>query len=163
MNAGATHPYLRLVGSAVTDEMAQWQRQQQAKNDVTKENRLSAHGTLSPDDPALTLATQVRCELQGPVLSPQRREKLLKSANKLGLRPFQASLVIAVEQDRARLGSNTLPTLPTPPSPESAAARTAHIVEHLANEAQTMFWRWLLAGASALVLAGILIRMLAWS
>ena len=58
MSARVTPTHLRLVGIELTDEMAHWQASQQAKNDSTKENRLSAHGTLSPDDPALKLAAQ---------------------------------------------------------------------------------------------------------
>jgi hypothetical protein len=169
MNAGASHPRLRLVGLEITDEMAQWQLRQQAKNDVVKENRLSAHGTLTPDDPALKLAAQVRTQLQGPVLSPDRRERLLKIANKLGMRPFEASLIIAIEQDRARTpgpgkaaGAASAPSpLPAAPSPESIAARTAHITEHIGAEAPIMAARWLLAAASAVLLAAILIRLIA--
>jgi hypothetical protein len=173
MNAGASHPRLRLVGLEVTDEMANWQRRQQAKNDVVKENRLSAHGSLTPDDPALKLAAQVRTQLQGPVLSPERRERILKIANKLGMRPFEASLIIAIEQDRARtpgpgtspgkaVGAASAPSpLPAAPSPESIAARTAHITEHIGAEAPIMAARWLLAAASAVLLAAILIRLIA--
>jgi hypothetical protein len=176
MNAGASHPRLRLVGLEVTDEMANWQRRQQAKNDVVKENRLSAHGSLTPDDPALKLAAQVRNQLQGPVLSPERRERVLKIANKLGMRPFEASLIIAIEQDRARTpGPGTAPApgtssgksapalapLSAAPSPESIAARTAHITEHIGTEAPMMAARWLLAAASAVLLAAILIRLIA--
>jgi hypothetical protein len=171
MNAGASHPRLRLVGLEITDEMANWQRRQQAKNDVVKENRLSAHGSLTPDDPALKLAAQVRTQLQGPVLSPERRERVLKIANKLGMRPFEASLIIAIEQDRARTpgtapgknaGAASAPSpLPAAPSPESIAARTAHITEHIGAEAPIMAARWLLAAASAVLLAAILIRLIA--
>jgi hypothetical protein len=105
------------------------------------------------------------------VLSPERRERVLKIANKLGMRPFEASLIIAIEQDRARTpgtapgknaGAASAPSpLPAAPSPESIAARTAHITEHIGAEAPMMAARWLLAAASAVLLAAILIRLIA--
>jgi hypothetical protein len=107
------------------------------------------------------------------VLSPERRERILKIANKLGMRPFEASLIIAIEQDRARtpgpgtspgkaVGAASAPSpLPAAPSPESSAARTAHITEHIGAEAPMMAARWLLAAASAVLLAAILIRLIA--
>lgn len=45
---------------------------------------------------------QTEARLQGTMLTPERREQLLHSGRELGLRPFEANLLIAVVQDQAR-------------------------------------------------------------
>jgi hypothetical protein len=120
-----------------------------------KENRLAAHGSLlSPDDPVLKLAVQTRSELQGAVLTPERREKLLKLANRIGVRPFDASLVIAIEQDRARHES-------VPVSEHEVASVETSIAE--ASLHGPVLLRWALAAGASLVLAIMLIRWLGLS
>lgn len=42
--------------------------------------------------------------LEGAQLRPQKRQKLLELATHLGMRPFDANLIIALVQDRARRG-----------------------------------------------------------
>lgn len=42
------------------------------------------------------------------VLSPERRERLRRLASDLGLRPFDAGLIIAIVQDAARAGEDPL-------------------------------------------------------
>ncbi len=51
------------------------------------------------------LAAQTRNELQGAALTADRRAKLLVLAYQLGMRPFDANLVIAIVQDEARMAS----------------------------------------------------------
>jgi hypothetical protein len=66
-----------------------------------KENRIAAHSGLDPQDPRWVLAMQTEARLQGATLTPERREQLLRSGSKMGLRPFESNLVIAIVQDRA--------------------------------------------------------------
>ncbi|MEM1211818.1 MAG: hypothetical protein AAGI68_05900 [Planctomycetota bacterium] len=42
--------------------------------------------------------------LQGTLLTPDRREGLMRLASVMGLNPFDASLVLAIVQDQARRG-----------------------------------------------------------
>ena len=57
-----------------------------------------------PTDPRWVLAVRTAEQLEGDILIPERREKLLRLAKPLGLTQFAASLVIAIVQDQARRG-----------------------------------------------------------
>lgn len=101
-----TGPVLRLVGSDLAPpEPARPQPAPRdaaaARREVAKENRLAS--TLSPQDARWRLAVDVASSLEGgrsAMLTPERRKKLLTRAEELGLRAFDANLVIAVVQDR---------------------------------------------------------------
>jgi hypothetical protein len=78
-------------------------RQERATARVERENR-SAAG-LSADDARAVFAAQVRRSLEGgpsAILRPEHRRRLMLLAGRLGLRTFDASLVIAIAQDQAR-------------------------------------------------------------
>jgi hypothetical protein len=62
---------------------------------------------LHPASPHLAFATSIARALEGAILAPERREALIQEARSLGLREFDANLVIAVVQDRARRGEST--------------------------------------------------------
>lgn len=51
------------------------------------------------------------------VLVPERRRKLMMLALHLGIRPFDASLIIALAQDRARRGERFTPDIESGPTP----------------------------------------------
>jgi len=55
-------------------------------------------------DPRWVLAVRCAEQLQGAILSPERRERLIELGRVLGLSPFDANLVIAIVQDQARRG-----------------------------------------------------------
>ena len=55
-------------------------------------------------DPRWVLAVRVAEALEGPILRPEKRERLLRLARVMGLRSFDANLVIAIVQDQARRG-----------------------------------------------------------
>ncbi len=57
-----------------------------------------------PADPRWVLAVRTGEQLQGAILTPERRERLLRLARVIGLNPFDANLVIAIVQDQARRG-----------------------------------------------------------
>jgi hypothetical protein len=154
MSSAASQPNLRLV-SADDAADSQWRAQGQARLSVVKENRLSATSGLDPTDPRWILAMQARTRLQGSTLTPERREQLLKTGHKLGLRSFESSLVIAIVQDQARSG-NSLQLSQThfrlmSDSPTST--------EQVAAPRPTIKWpRWFAAIAGGLAVAAVLMR-----
>lgn len=80
-----------------------------AREAVARENRASV--SLAALDPRWVLAVQVYRELQGgnaAVLTPESRKRLLAAGQRMGLRAFDANLVIAIVQDGARSGSDAL-------------------------------------------------------
>ncbi|HEB61273.1 MAG TPA: hypothetical protein ENJ06_05550 [Phycisphaeraceae bacterium] len=77
---------------------------------VARENRLSAEANLNPNDARWVLALRTAQSLQGAQLLPEKRESLLRLATHLGMRPFDANLVIAIVQDRARRGELEMTT-----------------------------------------------------
>lgn len=66
---------------------------------------------LHHSDMRWVFATRVASSLEGGragILRPEIRERLLGQGQRLGLRPFDANLVIAIVQDAARTGSHPL-------------------------------------------------------
>ncbi|HYE02633.1 MAG TPA: hypothetical protein VD963_05295 [Phycisphaerales bacterium] len=79
--------------------------QHRAAAQVARQNARSAGP--GDDDVRAIFAARVGARLQGgraAVLTPERRAELMTSARQLGLRRFDASLVIAIAQDAARRG-----------------------------------------------------------
>ena len=91
---------LRLVGSEDPGARARWRRE----DDVADENRRAARIDMAPTDPRWIVAARTATELEGAALPPERRERILRSARTLGLRTFDANLIIAIVQDCARRG-----------------------------------------------------------
>lgn len=92
---------LRLVGLDASD-VAPAAPTRPRIAEVAKENL--AASVLSPFDARLIFAQQVEANLEGgraAILRPQRRRELVTQARRLGLRPFDANLVIAIVQDAA--------------------------------------------------------------
>ncbi len=99
---------------------------------MARENRLAS--TLAPQDARWRLAVDVASSLEGgrsAMLTPERRKKLLVRAEELGLRAFDANLVIAVVQDAQTEGralspetqSRLLLVRPADPARLNAAGR----------------------------------------
>jgi len=57
-----------------------------------------------PSDPRWVLAVRTAESLEGAMLRPERRERLLRIARLMGLTPFDANIIIAIVQDQARRG-----------------------------------------------------------
>ncbi len=137
MSAGS-HPHLRLVG--VDDAIDDWVRR--ARREGAAENRRAAGGAdLDPTDPRWVLAIRAYSTLQGSTLTPQKRQQVMATARKLGVRPFDANLIIAVVQDQARRGGDL-----------SKAAGTIRIVPRPRRRRTRSFemYRWAAALISAL-------------
>lgn len=58
----------------------------------------------SPTDPRWVLATRTAEQLEGSLLRPEPRDRLVRLGQMLGLSHFDANLVIAIVQDQARRG-----------------------------------------------------------
>lgn len=116
--AGAIPPHpLRLVRSdgPLSRRAAPPSRDDHAA--VLRENRRAADARLTADDARRILALRTAEALDGgraAVLRPESRRRLLQLAHMLGVRAFDANLVIAIVQDGARRGET--------PSPNAAAS-----------------------------------------
>jgi len=84
-------------------------RSSAARREVEREVRAAA--TLAPNDARRILALRVMESLEGGragILRPESRHQMMSIATMLGLRPFDANLVIAIVQDGARRGESPL-------------------------------------------------------
>jgi hypothetical protein len=155
MSSAAPNPhFLRLVGE-FPGEAQPSRESQRAKLEVIKENRLAANmggPGLDPNDPRWILAMQTQARLQGAMLTPERRDELLKSGKRLGLRPFEANLVIAIVQDKARTGLAADQQAPLPIGRDSNESLST---------VPAVWPRLFAAVAAAMALAALLIRWLA--
>lgn len=126
------------------------------RREVALENRLAAGSPeLHPKSPHLQFAGRIAEAMQGAVLAPEDREELVRQAATLGLRPFDAHLVIAVVQDRRRRGESLeditgpiaiLEGDRTPRGPTNERIVLAGTVLGLAVALSIMFVRWLTTG-----------------
>ncbi len=73
---------------------------------IERENHAASR--LDPDDARGIVAARVAEALEGgpaAILRPERRRRIVALASRLGLRPFDANLIIAIVQDGARRGA----------------------------------------------------------
>ena len=95
----------------------------------------AASATAQPlprTSPSWAFAARVASQIEGGragVLRPERRERLLRLAQNLGIRPFDAALIIAMVQDAARRGETTPGHAPL--SPQLADRLADRLAEHL--------------------------------
>lgn len=124
------HSALRLVADARPPRRTA--AQETAADRVARENASAA--ALTPNDARWIFAVRVRTALEGgqaAILPPVRRERLVRLATRIGLRPFDANLIVAVVQDSVRTGRNGLDgaveqrlTLIRPPQTRRSAGRS---------------------------------------
>jgi len=82
-------------------------RRVEAAEAVESDNRRAA--TVTPADACTIMAATVARSLEGgqaAILRPERRRNLVAAAGALGVRPFDANLLIAAVQDRVRRGED---------------------------------------------------------
>jgi hypothetical protein len=116
-----------------------------AAGSVATENR-SAAG-LAALDARWVFAVHVARTLDGgkaAVLSPEKRRELIGGALRMGLRTFDANLVIAIVQDAARRGE----------SPLSRETEFCLKLVKAPSERGSEGWNWMLIVGMALLLAG---------
>jgi hypothetical protein len=78
-------------------------------NAVTTENCAAAQ--LAPTDARWAIAAATAAAIEGgtaAIIRPESRQRLVSLATSLGLRPFDANLIIAIVQDAARSGAGPL-------------------------------------------------------
>ena len=120
------------------------------RDHVERENR-SAAGLSAVDARAL-LGEATAAALDGgraAILSPERRRRLVAIGERLGVRAFDANLVIAVVQDRVRRGENWRDWLGGSESGDGAA-----LVER-ATRRDEMWGRVLVIAVLATTLTGL--------
>lgn len=153
MMNGDAQPVLRLVGVHGATNLALGPNVAETTA-IARENRQAARNpTLEPTDPRWVLAVRTRTQLQGAVLTPEKRERLMRLANLMGLRPFDANVVIAVVQDAARRGeplSSVTDSLSVLPKADPSRHRQSGLLA----------WRWVVAILAALIANLLLIQWL---
>lgn len=99
----ADRPELRLVGHATRRPRPG--AVEAPERAVARENLEAASDrSLDPTDPRWIVAVQAAAAMEGSLLTFERRRKILALAHRVGVRPFDANLIIAAVQDRARRG-----------------------------------------------------------
>jgi hypothetical protein len=144
MSSIEARPHLRLVGGGEWWDTAE----RRARRAVANENRAAAaNRSLTPADPRWVLAARAYAQLQGATMTYDRRQRVMRTARRLGLRPFDANLIIAIVQDQARRGKG----LP------DAAGNIAMIQKPATRSARWTWVRWAAAAACALAANAFLI------
>lgn len=122
-----------------------------ARRLVAAENHLASN--LSTDDARWAFAVTVSQALQGgrtAALPPASRDRLLGLAIRMGLRPFDANLVIAIVQDGARSGEGALGA--------PVAGRLMLVRPPAVEDAPPLWPRAAAAGVLALAICAALVR-----
>jgi hypothetical protein len=141
-----SRPQLRLVGAG------EGPRGGDAARGVARENRAAAQNPLlDPADPRWVLALRARAQLQGGALPPDRRAQLMRAARAMGMRDFDATMIIAIVQDQARRGVEL-----------GGGAGTIALLAPPERERRSLtVLRWAAAIAAAVAMNAMLIRWLA--
>lgn len=124
---------------------------------IARETRAAAG--LGAGDARWVLAVRVAQTLEGErqaILRPERRARLMRTASLLGLRPFDASLIIAIVQDGRRtfgedLGPAVEQRLGMVRSPQRGISTTSVVLQvaasvMLAAVFMLLLVRWLAGG-----------------
>ncbi len=124
----------------------------EARARVELENRAAA--ALSTDDARWALAARTAAELEGghaAILRPERRRALVAMGQHLGLRPFDANLVLAIVQDAARSGE-------APLGPRARGMLSLVRPAPRPSDARPLWPQWLMAAAAGATLLWLLVR-----
>ncbi len=84
-------------------------------------------------DPRWVLAVRTAEVLEGDILRPEHREKIIRMAKLFGLTPFDANMIIAIVQDQARRGiaPHLCPTAGEPQLRMITPPRRITLLDHL--------------------------------
>ena len=142
---------LRLAAPPDAESTRRWAEEAEARRQITRENRAAAHSPeLQAHDPRWVLAARASQLIEGDAIPLEARGRLHRTAGALGVRPFEASLVLAIVQEQARRGeplANAASLLEMVPAP---------------RRVQSPDWvRWTAAITGAALLALLLIRWIA--
>jgi len=150
-----TRPSLRLVRADDGPNLVE----SQARRAVEHENRRAArlaYTQANDDDVRRVLAMRTADLLEGgraAILPPHERQDLVKTGHKLGLRPFEANLVIAVVQDAARRGE---------PVESSRVQRSLEVIPNAARSRDKWNdpWTWARLWLASAAIGGLLLMLL---
>lgn len=109
----------------LTDARAERVFRQAVAHEMLLARETARERDFDPNDARWRLATETQRALQGAVLAYEDRRELLALANRLGIRAFDANLILAVVQDRARRGEpleSAAPTVAMVPKPAGRSA-----------------------------------------
>jgi len=112
----------------ITDARAERVFRQAVAHEMLLARETARERTFDPNDARWRLATETQRALQGAVLAHEDRRQLLALATRLGIRTFDANLILAVVQDRARRGEtleSAAPTIAIIPKPDVEASTVA--------------------------------------
>ena len=122
---------------------------------------------FDPNDARWRLATETQQALQGAVLAYEDRRSLLALAHRMGIRAFDANLILAIVQDRARRGESlqsAAPTIAVLPRPTAAASSAMpSSVEPSSVTLPSVTLLWVAAIALAMLVDSILIAWIIFS
>ena len=118
-----------------------WPKAADDRPAATSTRRTAAIGQplTGPADPRWVLALRTAESMEGQILRPEKRERVLRVGGMLGLSAFDSNLVIAIVQDQARrgyapvqcpaAGENQLTMIPLPDAhlPRSQQSRKRRI------------------------------------
>ena len=122
---------------------------------------------FDPNDARWRLATETQQALQGAVLAYEDRRSLLALAHRMGIRAFDANLILAIVQDRARRGESlqsaapTIAVLPRPTAAASSAMPSSVTPSSVTPSSVTLMW--VAAIALAMLVDSILIAWIIFS
>jgi hypothetical protein len=122
---------------------------------------------FDPNDARWRLATETQQALQGAVLAYEDRRSLLALAHRMGIRAFDANLILAIVQDRARRGESlqsaapTIAVLPRPTAAASSAMPSSVTPSSVTLPSVTLLW--VAAIAIAMLVDSILIAWIIFS
>ena len=122
---------------------------------------------FDPNDARWRLATETQQALQGAVLAYEDRRALLALAHRMGIRAFDANLILAIVQDRARRGESlqsaapTIAVLPGPTAAASSAMPSSIAPSSVTLPSVTLLW--VAAIAIAMLVDSILIAWIIFS
>ncbi len=122
---------------------------------------------FDPNDARWRLATETQQALQGAVLAYEDRRSLLALAHRMGIRAFDANLILAIVQDRARRGESlqsaapTIAVLPRPTAATSSAMPSSVTPSSVTPSSVTLMW--VAAIAIAMLVDSILIAWIIFS
>ncbi|MEM7577751.1 MAG: hypothetical protein AAF328_09770 [Planctomycetota bacterium] len=111
-------------------------------------------------DPRWVLAVRAAEKLEGSILRPEHRERLLLQGKSMGLTPFDTSLILAIVQDQARRGH-------APAYCPTAAEPQLRMVPPVCRAAWA-FWanwsakKWLAVGAGVALFTAVELAALSW-
>ncbi len=101
---GPPHPHLNPRHSAIRSHSLKLTGEPLPEPSSDRAAKQIGAPITGPKDPRWILALRTSDLLQGDILAPQDRDRLLKLGKVLGLTPFDANMIIAIIQDQARRG-----------------------------------------------------------